>query len=817
MKYLFLVICILVPLSLQKEEYHWALELDVHSLSPADFRALIEELEDKYHLIHKGRVGILDDVHKFHLTNEKLRSLKQKHDLSKDSSDEELVAFVHDFLASHEAVKVHHYQNPRERSKRTVAFNDPLFTSQWHLVNHQTSGHDIDVQTVWESGVTGRNVTVCVIDDGLDHSNADIRPNYNAKGSYDFISDDDDPMPLHMVSENHGTKCGGVIAAAANNGFCGVGVAYGATVSGVRILDSKVTDMREAEAFSYKLATNHIFSNSWGPTDDGKTVDGPGPLAQKVLRKASTKEGRCGCGSVYVVASGNGGQFGDNCNFDGYANSMYTATIGSITEDNKTPYYAEKCTTTLGVTYSSGMTPQRKITTTDLKWNSQGCARTRGGLTGTSASAPMAAGMIALMLDARWCLTWRDVQFIIVLTSAIIDNEKGWSKNGVGLMFHSYHGFGLMSATRMVNAAKVWKSVPKQQSWSSGAVVTTPTAIPFDEPLQQTISIPRLEEIGSLEYVTIKVTIKHANRGALQVSIISPSGTESVIATTRRNDYSVKGFKDWSFSSVQFWGEQPEGTWTVKIEDTGARDKSRGTLDKLEFLIFGSAMTTDELKQRKMLVDDADGSESLGCPSRVTCGDETYDDLANGTMDSFWTLHSYKIMAVVFLFGVASILVVFIVVEVYQKNKLKICSLFGRRKVMTEEATSLLQEGDGDVNDDLTEFHVQVRKDSADCNETDDRQVQQMFRLNTQKDISPAMIDEGQVLEVAALEPEFAVLPKKSDDHTIVAEVDCTDTAEKEVVPTVVGEDGGDKITEVDDSTDVEDSTDASNRRSPQS
>ena len=76
--------------------------------------------------------------------------------------------------------------------------------------------------------------------------------------------------------------------------------------------------------------------------------------------------------------------------------------IGSITEDNKTPYYAEKCTTTLGVTYSSGMTPQRKITTTDLKWNSQGCARTRGGLTGTSASAPMAAGMIALMLDARY-------------------------------------------------------------------------------------------------------------------------------------------------------------------------------------------------------------------------------------------------------------------------------------------------------------------------------------------------------------------------------------------------------------------------------
>jgi proprotein convertase subtilisin/kexin type 7 len=38
--------------------------------------------------------------------------------------------------------------------------------------------------------------------------------------------------------------------------------------------------------------------------------------------------GRGGYGSIYVVASGNGGRFGDNCNYDGYANSPYTVTIG---------------------------------------------------------------------------------------------------------------------------------------------------------------------------------------------------------------------------------------------------------------------------------------------------------------------------------------------------------------------------------------------------------------------------------------------------------------------------------------------------------
>jgi len=38
--------------------------------------------------------------------------------------------------------------------------------------------------------------------------------------------------------------------------------------------------------------------------------------------------GRRGYGSIFVVASGNGGHFKDNCNFDGYANSIYTVTIG---------------------------------------------------------------------------------------------------------------------------------------------------------------------------------------------------------------------------------------------------------------------------------------------------------------------------------------------------------------------------------------------------------------------------------------------------------------------------------------------------------
>ena len=41
-----------------------------------------------------------------------------------------------------------------------------------------------------------------------------------------------------------------------------------------------------------------------------------------------TSSGRYGYGNIYVFASGNGGQMHDNCNFDGYANSIYTLTVG---------------------------------------------------------------------------------------------------------------------------------------------------------------------------------------------------------------------------------------------------------------------------------------------------------------------------------------------------------------------------------------------------------------------------------------------------------------------------------------------------------
>ena len=57
------------------------------------------------------------------------------------------------------------------------------------------------------------------------------------------------------------------------------------------MLDGDVTDVVEAASLSLKPNHIDIYSSSWGPSDDGTTVDGPGTLAKKAFVDGVTKVG----------------------------------------------------------------------------------------------------------------------------------------------------------------------------------------------------------------------------------------------------------------------------------------------------------------------------------------------------------------------------------------------------------------------------------------------------------------------------------------------------------------------------------------------
>jgi hypothetical protein len=54
------------------------------------------------------------------------------------------------------------------------------------------------------------------------------------------------------------------------------------------MLDGDITDIVEGGSLSLKTNFIDIYSSSWGPDDDGRTVDGPGPLAKKAFRDGKT-------------------------------------------------------------------------------------------------------------------------------------------------------------------------------------------------------------------------------------------------------------------------------------------------------------------------------------------------------------------------------------------------------------------------------------------------------------------------------------------------------------------------------------------------
>lgn len=234
---------------------------------------------------------------------------------------------------------------------QTLGISDPIFNVQWHLMNTVQAGHDVNVSGVWLQGITGKNATVAIVDDGLDMHSDDLKDNFYAQGSYDFNDKTDLPEP-RLSDDKHGTRCGGEVSAVKNN-VCGLGVAYNSNIAGLRILSKMITDADEAIALNYDFVHNDIYSCSWGPPDDGRSMEAPGVLIRRAMLNAVQK-GRNGLGNIYVFASGNGAASDDNCNFDGYTNSIYSITVGAIDRKGGHPYYSEACSANLVVTYSSG-------------------------------------------------------------------------------------------------------------------------------------------------------------------------------------------------------------------------------------------------------------------------------------------------------------------------------------------------------------------------------------------------------------------------------------------------------------------------------
>ncbi|KAI8791533.1 PC3 endoprotease variant B isoform X1 [Biomphalaria glabrata] len=466
-------------------------------------------------------------------------------------------------------------------SRANISFSDPKFKNMWYLVNEGFDGDiDMNIAVVWEKGFTGKGIVVSILDDGIDYTHPDLANNYDPKASTDLNDRTDlfhDPMPNKSdIDNSHGTRCAGEVAAAANNGICGVGVAFQANIAGVRLLDGIITDGLEAEALTFKHDYIDIYSASWGPSDDGAVMAGPGHLTVQAFQYG-VDHGRQGLGSIFVWATGNGGLHLDNCNADGYVSRPETLAVGSVNNRGKSSFYSENCTAILvvvpsGVDIMDGQN-KSKVITTDIN---NGCLET---FEGTSSAAPLAAGCIANVLQANRNLTWRDIQHITVRAARIPSADDSWIINGAGHHVSPQFGFGLMDCGQMVHLAQTWKAVPQRKLCQLASPKIVNRRLSKLSNIQEVITVDgcqseKLNRIDSIEHVQVYIKMYTEDRGGIMISLTSPSLTRSVLLAPRPKD-SFHGDWEYTFMTVHHWDENPVGDWSIDIHSTTSSSYTR--------------------------------------------------------------------------------------------------------------------------------------------------------------------------------------------------------------------------------------------------
>lgn len=121
--------------------------------------------------------------------------------------------------------------------------NDPLFPRQWNL-------RAVQAPAAWDV-TTGTGVTVAVLDTGVRRSLTDLSGT-RFRAGVDLVDGDGDPDD----EQGHGTHVTGTIAQTTNNGIGVSGVAHGATIMPVRVLDARGAgdDYTVARGIEYAVA-----------------------------------------------------------------------------------------------------------------------------------------------------------------------------------------------------------------------------------------------------------------------------------------------------------------------------------------------------------------------------------------------------------------------------------------------------------------------------------------------------------------------------------------------------------------------------------
>ncbi len=302
--------------------------------------------------------------------------------------------------------------------------NDPYFGSQWHLTQ-------ISAPSAWDLTTGSSNVTIGIIDSGMDSTHPDLSP--KAVAGWNFINGNSNTSD----TMGHGTQVAGTAAAATNNGTGVSGVGWSNPVMPLVVVDSTGSAYYSNMASAITYAADHgvrIVNMSLAGTGGSSTL-------QSAITYAWNK------GTVVFAAAGN------------YSTS--------------TPYYPAACDYAVAVSSTSSSDTLSSFSNygswIDVAAPGESILTTASGggyttASGTSFSAPITAGVAALMLSKNPSLS------ASTLVSVLEQNADDLGPAG----FDTSFGWGRVNAYRAVSgaAASAADTVPPAVSITSPAAGT---------------------------------------------------------------------------------------------------------------------------------------------------------------------------------------------------------------------------------------------------------------------------------------------------------------------------------------------------------
>lgn len=293
------------------------------------------------------------------------------------------------------------FAEPDMLLKPEATANDPDFASEWHLFK-------IGAPTAWDNS-TGQNVTVAILDSGVDASHPDFAG--KLVSGWNFYDNNSITSDVY----GHGTEVAGVAAAATNNAIGVASVAGSAAIMPIRVTDTSGMGYLSMMASGITWAADHgarVANLSFEAAGGYSTVQ---TAAQYMKNK----------GGLVVTAAGNSGTQNTSAASD--TNIVVSATDSNDVRTSWSNYgnFVDVAAPGVGI------------------WTT-----TKGGgyaaASGTSVASPVAAGVVALMMAANPSLGSSQVQSLLFSTAHDL-GTVGWDM---------YYGYGRVDAAAAVQAAK---------------------------------------------------------------------------------------------------------------------------------------------------------------------------------------------------------------------------------------------------------------------------------------------------------------------------------------------------------------------------